>query len=494
MGSFANAVFAQANVRAIDQRAITSHGIPGFTLMERAAAATVAAAVARWPKARRWLVVCGGGNNGGDGYVIARMAAAAGCEVSVRSLVPTADLVGDAARAAAEFLKAGGPTEPFTGKLPIADLVIDALLGTGLGRPVTGAWLQAISAINEQHAPVVAVDIPSGLDAGTGAVLGAAVRAALTVTFVGRKTGLYLGDGPEYTGSVEFADLGIPAAAYADIEARFRLFDETELQAILPPRRATAHKGHFGHVLVVGGNHGMAGAVRLAGEAALRAGSGLVTVATRPANAPLLTGSRPELMTVAVESAGDLDPALARCTVVAIGPGLGTDDWAHALFERILKAGRPMVVDADALNILAAAPVASDAWILTPHPGEAARLLGWTSATVQADRLGALSALVNRYGGTVTLKGRGTLVGAAGPCPWLIDAGNPGMASGGMGDVLTGLTAGILAQAPGDPHRAAAAAAFVHARAGDSAAGQAPRGLLASDLLAAVRPCINPAP
>lgn len=493
MGSLANAVFSPADVRAIDQRAITVHGISGYTLMERAAAATVSAAVARWPKARRWLVVCGGGNNGGDGYVIARVAAAAGCEVSVRALVPLADLVGDAARAAAEFLRAGGHVEPFTEGLPCADLVIDALLGTGLGRPVTGNWLSAILAINEQPAPVVAVDVPSGLDAGSGALLGAAVRANLTVTFVGRKTGLFLGQGPDLTGTVEFADLGIPPAAYSEAVVRFQLFDEPELAACLPPRRATSHKGHFGHVLVVGGNHGMAGAVRLAGEAALRAGAGLVTVATRPANAPLLTVARPELMTLGVESAIDLDTALTRATVIAIGPGLGTDNWARALVDRIFQAGRPMVVDADALNLLATEPMANDNWILTPHPGEAARLLGWTSAVVQADRLGALTTLEKRYGGTVTLKGRGTLVGAAGRCPWLIDGGNPGMASGGMGDVLTGLTAGIMAQMPGDLHRAAAAAAFVHARAGDSAAGQAPRGLLASDLLAAIRPCMNPA-
>jgi NAD(P)H-hydrate epimerase len=232
--------------------------------------------------------------------------------------------------------------------------------------------------------------------------------------------------------------------------------------------------------------------VRLAGEAALRSGAGLVTVATRPANAPFVTAARPELMTLAVDDPADLDAGLARATVLAVGPGLGQDDWARAVLDRVLAAGKPVVVDADALNLLAGSGRQRHDWILTPHPGEAARLLGVTTADIQRDRLGAAEALADRYGGTVVLKGRGTLVTGSGGMPWLIDRGNAGMATAGMGDVLTGVTAGILAQFPRDPRGAAATAAFVHGAAGDDAAGDGQRGLVAGDLLGCLRKWVNP--
>lgn len=492
MPTHANLIYPPDRVRAFDQAAIREHGIPGHELMCRAGAATVAAARQRWPGAVRWLVLCGAGNNGGDGYVIARLAREAGLDVAVLALADPASLDGDAALAHAGFAAAGGAARPFAGTLPAADLVIDALLGTGLARPVTGAWRAAIEALNAGHTPVVAVDIPSGLDAGTGAVLGAAVEARLTVTFVALKAGLYLGEGPDHCGEVVLSDLDIPAAVFAGAPPVLRRFGPADLFHRLPARRASAHKGNFGHVLVVGGNQGFAGAVRLAGEAALRVGAGLVTVATRPANAPFVTAARPELMTLAVEEPADLDALLARATVLAIGPGLGQDEWARGLLARVLAAGKQVVVDADALNLLAATGQRRDDWVLTPHPGEAGRLLGTDTASVQRDRLGAVLALVERYGGTVVLKGRGTLVADRSGVPWLIDRGNPGMATAGMGDVLTGITAGLLAQFPGRPRDTAAAAAFVHAAAGDEVATAGARGLVASDLLPALRSWVNP--
>jgi NAD(P)H-hydrate epimerase len=490
-------VWAPEAVRVLDRTATSAFGISGYELMNRAAEAVCAAATTRWPEARRWVVLCGAGNNAGDGYVIARLARRAGRDVQVCALADPAALAGDAALAFLEFAGEGGGVQPFApAVLADADLVIDALLGIGLGRPVSGDFRAAIEAVNAAGRPVVAVDIPSGLDATTGLPAGVAVRADLTVTFVGRKLGLYLGEGPAYAGCIEFAALGIPPAVVgrAGLAAGppLRLFGAGDLVLQLPRRPATAHKGLFGHVLVVGGNDGMSGAVRLAGEAALRAGAGLVTVATRPAHAALLPLVRPELMCHGIEGPADLAPLVARATVIAIGPGLGQDEWARGLLAAILEVPVPLVLDADALNLLAGSSRRRDDWILTPHPGEAGRLLGRSSVDVQRDRLGTLAALRERYAGTVVLKGHGTLVGGEGRAPWLIPTGNPGMATAGMGDVLTGVTAGLVAQTGAPGPDVAAAAAYVHGAAGDAAADAGQRGLIASDVLDRLRSCLNP--
>ena len=511
MSEAAHGVWTPEAVRALDRTASERCGIASYTLMTRAGEAACAAARQRWPQARRWVVLCGAGNNAGDGYVIARLARQAGIEVRVCALSPPEQMAGDAAVAWHDFQQQGGTVLPFDpAVLADADLVVDALLGIGLIRPVTGPLLTAIEAVNAAGRPVLAVDVPSGLDATTGLPQGAAVRAELTVTFVGRKLGLYLGEGPAFAGRVQFADLGIPASvverAGVSGQVRLQVFTADHLPPLLPRRGATAHKGSFGHVLVIGGNFGMSGAVRLAGEAALRAGAGLVSVATRPAHAALLPLARPELMCHGIELAADLVPLLARATVVAIGPGLGQDEWARELLATVLAAlksrSRPLILDADALNLLAARPLLPAEqradWILTPHPGEAGRLLGSSTAGVQGDRLGALRALCARYDCTVVLKGRGTLIGAPGTTPWVIETGNPGMATGGTGDVLTGLTAGLVAQVQTQSQDTltamAAAAAFVHGAAGDAAAGAGERGLLASDLFEHFRPWLNPQP
>jgi hydroxyethylthiazole kinase-like uncharacterized protein yjeF len=260
----------------------------------------------------------------------------------------------------------------------------------------------------------------------------------------------------------------------------------------MPPREATAHKGRFGHVLVIGGNKGMGGAARLAGEAALRAGAGLVSVASRPDTVGAIMAYRPELMCRGIETVNDLEPLIERASVIALGPGLGQDEWAKALFARILECAQPKVLDADALNLLAGDPVHRDDWILTPHPGEAARLLDTGTAAVQSDRLSAVRGLVDRYGGVAVLKGRCTLIACADETPYVVDRGNAGMASAGMGDVLTGLIAGLVAQYPGVLHRSAAGAAYAHAVAGDLAASGGQRGLIATDLFPVLRGVLNP--
>jgi NAD(P)H-hydrate epimerase len=259
----------------------------------------------------------------------------------------------------------------------------------------------------------------------------------------------------------------------------------------LPARKRSAHKGDFGHLLLVGGGPGMPGAVRLAGEAALRSGTGRVSVATHPSHAAAISTGRPELMCHAVDKLSDLKPLLDKVDTLAIGPGLGTDQWGRGLFDEIVKSDLPTVVDADALNLLADSVLRRDNWILTPHPGEAARLLGTTAGAIQENRLSAIDELSNKYGGTVVLKGAGSLVSSQGGSPWISTAGNPGMASPGMGDVLTGVVAAFLAQGL-SLEQASAFGVEIHARAGDLASRTGQRGLIASDVLRELRPLVNP--
>lgn len=491
MNPLPTAVYRAADVRAMDRHAIEVQGIAGYTLMQRAGEAAFDLLLSAWPAARRLLVACGAGNNGGDGYVVARLAREAGLDVTVAALVDPARLAGDAARAHADYVAAGGTTrvfEPATARA--CDVVVDALLGTGLDRDVSGPLAACIESLAAAGRPVLALDLPSGLDADSGAVRGVVLPAQRTITFVGLKAGLFLGAGPRCTGRLSFAGLGLDVPAPGP---RLRRLDGSLLAGVLPPRPRDAHKGVHGRVLVVGGGPGMAGAARLAAEAALRVGAGLVTVATRPEHVAAVVAGRPEVMCRGVASAADLAPLLAAADVVALGPGLGQDDWGRALFEAALAAPGPRVVDADALNLLAASPRRRADWILTPHPGEAGRLLGWSADAVQADRLQAAAELVARFGGVAVLKGACTLVQGGDGLPWVCDRGNPGMATAGMGDVLTGAIAGLLGQQR-EPEIAAATGVLAHALAGDrAAAGGGERGLLASDVLAALRACVNPA-
>ncbi|HET7204873.1 MAG TPA: NAD(P)H-hydrate dehydratase [Steroidobacteraceae bacterium] len=484
-------IYTAAQVRELDRCAIERFGIPGYELMTRAGHATLGALRRAWPEVRSLGIFCGPGNNGGDGYVVARIARAQGLRVHVVALGDTAQLHGDARRAFDDFVAAGGRCEPWHAQsVGAADVLVDALFGTGLTREVDGHAAEILQAINASGRPVVAVDIPSGLHADEGRVLGVAARADLTVTFIGRKLGFYLGRGPDCAGRVAFDDLGVPLATYAEVPRSQSLIDETVVAAALPRRLRTAHKGRHGHALVVGGAPGMGGAPRLAGEAALRVGAGLVTVAVHPQSLAALA-SRPELMTAGIGSFTDLEHALGRASVVALGPGLGQSPWAMEIVAAVLATDKPVVVDADALNLLALSPQAREAWVLTPHPGEAARLLGTSVESVQSDRLGAATELQTRYGGTVVLKGAGSIVQTPRDGGWICDRGNPGMATAGMGDVLSGVIAGIASQCD-DLSLAARAGVFVHAQAGDRAAVPGERGLTAGDVIDELRAGVNP--
>ena len=486
-------LYRAAQVRGFDRAAIEGLGIPGATLMARAGEAAFRALRARWPEARSVAVVCGAGNNGGDGYVVARLAREAGLVARAAAVSDPARLRGDAAGAAEGARAAGVPLEPFRADaLRGADVLVDALLGTGLDRPLEGEWAVAVQAVRSAGRPTLALDIPSGLHADTGQVLGAAVRASVTVTFLALKPGLFTGAGPAYCGRVVFHDLGVPRSVLEGEEpAALRLDGEALRRVWLAPRRRDAHKGRFGHVLVVGGGHGYGGAARLAGEAAARCGAGLVTVATRPEHVGAMIAARPELMARGVERASDLAPLLARATVVALGPGLGQGSWGRELAAAALGCGLPQVVDADALSMVPQGTALAPPRVLTPHPGEAARMLGISTAQVQDDRLVAAASLRERFGAVVVLKGNGTVVDDGQGPPAICTQGNPGMAAGGMGDLLTGVVAGLLAQ--GVPAGAAARlGAWLHAEAADAAARGGERGLLPSDLFAYLTRLVNP--
>jgi hydroxyethylthiazole kinase-like uncharacterized protein yjeF len=346
--------------------------------------------------------------------------------------------------------------------------------------------------MNDAGVPILALDIPSGLHADTGAAMGEAINATRTMCFVGLKVGFFVGVGPNHVGELEFDSLGVPDRG--EQVAALRI-SESRLASTLPPRAKTAHKGSNGHVLIVGGGRGMAGAAHLAGEAALRAGAGLVTVATRTENIAAIVSERPELIVRGVESRDALTPLIAAADVIAVGPGLGRDEWARTMFEGVLASDKPIIVDADALNLLAQSPQSHNKsrgeWILTPHPGEAARLLGVTTAEIQADRLAAAESISKRYGAIVVLKGAGSIVMREQDPPHICTAGNPGMATAGMGDVLTGVIAALQAQL-GDAFVAARAGVLVHATAGDRAAQAGQRGLIASDLFPHLRQLVNP--
>ena len=485
-------IYSAESVRRMDRTAIEVAGIPGYTLMQRAATAALELARRSWPDACRWQIVCGGGNNGGDGYVLARLAAQQELDIRVTSLVSPDALKGDAATAYRDFIAAGGAAAAWDGRLEAkAGLLVDAILGSGLERNIEGRFADAIAAFGRHSAPVLALDIPSGIAGDTGEVMGCAVRANRTITFVGLKSGLFLGDAPDFTGELSFAGLDIPESCRDRQLPVLRRIDDDAIRPLLAPRAHQAHKGNFGHLLLVGSGPGMAGAILLAGEAALRTGAGRVSIATHPVHCAAVASRCPELMCHGVDGAKHLQELLERADTVAIGPGLGTGQWAMGLLEIVLDSGLPVVLDADALNLLAQNPRRLEHWILTPHPGEAARLLETSSGAIQAARIDAIKRMAQRFGGTIVLKGAGTLVTSKERAPWLCTAGNPGMAAPGMGDVLTGVIGALLAQGC-SLEEAAIAGVQVHARAGDRAAGAAPRGLMASDLMPALRIEVNP--
>ena len=484
-------LYIAAQVRELDRIAIEEFSIPGITLMERAGDAAYQLMCTKWPEAKHILVLCGPGNNGGDGYIVADLAQADNFPVKLRQVGDHTKLTGDARLAAERCIASGLHPLPLSNEnLDDCDVIVDALLGTGLDREVTGQWQEIIKAINCSNTPVLSLDIPSGLNADTGNIMGCAVKADATITFIGLKQGLFTGQGVEYSGDIHFNKLNVPDEVLTKVNSMTEQITLDDLQSVLKPRSKSSHKGDFGHVIVIGGDKGFAGAARLCAEAAARTGAGLVSLATRDVHAALISMAVPEIMAHSIENSIDIKPLLEKASVVAIGPGLGQSKWGASLFSKILESKLPLVVDADALNILAREPVSSDRWVLTPHPGEAARLLNCDTREIQSDRISAAREIQKKFGGVAVLKGSGTVIVDGEGNVSICSAGNPGMASGGMGDVLTGVIAGLSAQGlcAGD---AARLGVCLHAAAADNAAVEGERGMLASDLMPWIRKLVN---
>ncbi|MFC0269338.1 bifunctional ADP-dependent NAD(P)H-hydrate dehydratase/NAD(P)H-hydrate epimerase [Kushneria aurantia] len=495
-------LYSGAATRELDRRIIAS-GVPGFALMMDAGRAALEEIEHRWPGARHLCVLCGGGNNGGDGYVVAALARRRGWRVTLIALRDPSQLSAEAAEAVQLARRSGVEITPWHQEMRLpadSDVVVDGLLGTGVSGALRSPYGDAIAAINAMSCPVVALDIPSGLVADSGATLEACVRADLTVTFIARKFGLYTGMAADFTGEIVLAPLALDPALLDDVEAMGELLEADRPAQTLPRRRPTTHKGHCGHLLVVGGQSGFGGSTIMCAETAARLGAGLVSLATDSVHIPPALARCPELMVSAARNGLDIEVLVDRASAVLIGPGLGQGAWGQGLMQTVMKASGPRIVDADGLHLLAAgyAGERRDDWILTPHPGEAAMLLGCSIGEIQNDRHGAAHALQRRYGGVIVLKGAGTLVvgepggGQDSLHCYVSRFGNPGMASGGMGDVLGGIIAALLVQGL-EPLEAAASGVLIHALAADDAARDGgERGLLASDLASYARRRANP--
>lgn len=495
-------IVAAAAMRTLDRSAIEELGIPGPVLMEHAgrALADVAAreaAVAGVVGAARIAVVCGAGNNGGDGAVAARWLADAGHTVKL-VLAAGEPKTADAKGALASTRATGGDVvaldaDGVAAWIAGADVVVDALLGTGLARAPEGGLAAAIELIGGARGRIVAADVPSGVDADTGHVPGVAVRAHATVTFAALKPGIATGAGAGLAGVVTVAAIGVPRVRLRAAASAW-IYEDADVAEVLAPRPVDAHKGTSGHVLVVGGAPGRAGAARLAGLGALRAGAGLVTLAVPPAVRAAVEGKIPEIMVEALDpdapdAPGQLAALAAGKRAIVWGPGGTRGETTSALLAGALATTTvPMVLDAEALGALAGAPspaLGPGPRVLTPHPGEAARLLGTDVPTVQRDRLGAARALAARYGQVVVLKGMRTVVADPKTQPVVIAAGDPVLGTGGTGDVLAGVIGALLAQglAAGD---AARVAAHLHGRAGERLGQHADRGKLAREVARAI--------
>jgi hydroxyethylthiazole kinase-like uncharacterized protein yjeF len=505
-------------MRRADRLATERYGVPSLLLMENAGRGAVDALErVLGPVARRRIaVVCGKGNNGGDGFVVARHLLGRGARVSTWLVGRAGEVQGDARvnldalqRAGEGVAEAADPAGEAFGRLRAtladADIVVDALLGTGVRGPATGAIAAAIEAINAADRLVCALDMPSGLPSDGEAVAGSVVRARVTVTFGLPKLGLALPAGSVHAGRVEIADLGIPRAWLAE-GVPTALLEAADVRAVLPLRPVDAHKGTYGHLLVVAGSVGRTGAAVLTCLGALRAGTGLVTCATPSSQQPVVAARLSEAMTEllpetasrtlsakAVERVLEL---LSRMDAVALGPGVGLDPETQAAVQILVRdVERPMVVDADALTALAGRPgICRDApapRLLTPHPGEAARLLGCGVPEVQADRIASARRLAAESGAIVALKGARTVVAGPDGRVALNPTGNPGMATGGTGDVLTGVAGGLLAQGV-TPSAALSAAVYLHGLAGDLAAeSRGEVGLVAGDVADAIPAAIR---
>jgi len=498
-------IVSAAEMREIDRATSERFGVPSLTLMENAGAAVARFALKLYPQAKSFGVICGKGNNGGDGFVAARKLHEAGKTVRVLVLAESSELRGDAAQMFQRLPVAASVTvATSTGDLENesalkCDVLIDAILGTGFKPPVQGIYAAAISAMNSSRVPVIAVDIPSGADADSVIPNASLVaRAGAVVTFTAPRPAHVFGhftDGPTV-----LAPIGSPEEAVVS-RLQLQVITPRDFPSLLAPRLADSNKGNFGHVLVVGGSLGKAGAAAMAGMAALRAGAGLATVATPKSVLPTVAGFHPEPMTEPLEETeagtislraleyGRMDLLAKGKTVFAIGPGISrNDETAEFVRTAVKKYKTPTVLDADGLNAFEGRSGELDGTgrilVITPHPGEMARLAGISIADVQKDRLGVARRIAREHALIVVLKGHRTLVAKPDGEVWVNTTGNAGMATGGTGDILTGMTAGLIGQSTDDELTAVVAAVYLHGMAGDIARERlGEKCLVASDLL-----------
>ncbi|GAD89170.1 NAD(P)H-hydrate repair enzyme Nnr [Vibrio halioticoli NBRC 102217] len=498
-----NTLYSAEQIKRSEASAAELAGITLYELMERAGQAAFERVQVMLPDLGKILVCCGSGNNGGDGFVVARLALESGYEVDV--FQPTyctsqnPDTQSDAYKAKQKWSLRSQSILNTIESNDRYDLIVDGLLGTGLVNKVRDNLAFDIIRINALNVPILSLDIPSGLQANTGEILGSAIKATETITFVGNKLGLVTGKARNVVGNLYVADLGV-SPQFSHLESSHTtIFAKPQAQALIPQREASAHKGNCGRALLVGGNQGMSGAIIMAAQACARTGAGLINVMTHADSIMPLLVRQPEIMSMAITNKNQhaIDElishsALASSSVIAIGPGLGTDLWSKTLFNWAMAQNKPKIIDADGLNLLAssAEPFELHDCVLTPHPGEAARLLGVTVADIEKDRYAAVNQLQAKFQCVVLLKGAGTLI-CDGKNTQVITAGNSGMASGGMGDVLTGVIAGLVCQGL-HAMQAACLGAWLHSTAADNKAKkEGTIGMLASDLLPEIRTLIN---
>jgi ADP-dependent NAD(P)H-hydrate dehydratase / NAD(P)H-hydrate epimerase len=503
-------IVTAAEMRRLDALTIERYGTPGHVLMERAGGGATEVLLAQFSHVRRRhvVVVAGKGNNGGDGFVIARLLRRKGVKAEVVLLGKRQDVKGDAARMLRMLARARVPLTEVASADDVgrvakrfvdAALLVDAVFGTGLNAEVQGLHADVLHLMNASGVPIFAVDIPSGLDTDRGTPLGAAVQAEATATFGFAKVGQVIHPGIDHVGALAVVDIGIAQEAVAEVQPRTRLLDADEVRPLVPVRASESHKGTYGHVLIFAGSRGHTGAARLAAHAACRTGAGLTTLAGPASLNAIFASGVPEAMTALLADVdgflrfdeGAVRALLDGKTAIIVGPGLGTHDGAQQLVRFLLReVALPMVVDADALTCIAHEPAmlagARANAILTPHPGEMARLLSSDTASVQADRVTTARDFAARRGCVLVLKGARSVIAAPNGSVWINPTGNPGMASGGMGDALSGILGALLAQGL-PPAEAACLGVYVHGEVADhvaSACGQI--GLLASDIIEGV--------
>jgi hydroxyethylthiazole kinase-like uncharacterized protein yjeF len=485
-------LFQVVDIKQIAERAYKEQSITTSMLMRRAAQAAFDSIVYHYPLAQTFGIFCGSGSNGADGLYFAAIAALAGKVVYCYVVADIEKLNEKQKKAYLSAQEAGvifAKADQIIGE--DTDIVIDALLGLGCKGELSLEIATIVDLINHSKKAVCALDIPTGLNPNTGGIAEHCVSADLTISFIAPKIGCYMFKGPNVCGKLITHHLGIDPKIIDEQKPVATLLSERMIRESLSKHPKNSHQRDVGHVLVIGGDYGMGGAVRIAAEAAMRAGALSVTVATRPEHLNVITGARPEIMCFEVRTGEDLKPLIENAQVIVLGPGLGRSDWSRSLFDTVIASDKPKIMDGDALIFLSENPVKRNDWILTPHPGEASELLKHSCPDIQNFRLESVKEMQMIYGGVVVLKGRGSLVND-GKEIHLCHAGNPGMATAGMSDILSGVIGGLVAQ--GLPlSQSAGVGVLVHARSADMAVQEAgERGILATDLLPYLRVLVNP--